>query len=734
MQRWIKHLGRGLFKLLFRVEVLGLEHYTEVRDQRLLIIANHVSLLDGVLLASCLPGTPYFAINTDIAQRWWARPFIAAVDHFLIDPRSPFSTKSIINQVLAGHHCVIFPEGRITTTGGLMKVFDGTGLIADKTGAWLLPVYLEGPEHSHFSYLDGRIKGQRRQRWLPKIRLHIDRARQLRVAPAIRGHARRQALTTQLQDWMQSLQWTHLQEHPHDLFTALRQAMREHGARLTIVEDAHHQSLTYKRLVMAAIALGRGLARALPSSPAPIGLLLPNANAAVVSFFALQSQGRITAMLNFSSGSAVLKSCCQTAGIRQIISSRRFIELARLTPVIAALEPELEVLYLEDLRATLGSTDRLGAWLATQIPALAPPAIDPEATAVILFTSGSEGPPKGVALSHRNLISNLNQVQTSIDFTSRDKVFNTLPMFHSFGLCTATLLPLLRGVRLFLYPSPLHYRLVPAMVYDSNATMLFGTDTFLSGYARRAHPYDFYNLRYAFAGAEPLRAETRQHWAEIFGVRILEGYGTTETAPVISMNRPLRHRPGTVGTLLPGLNYRLEAVPGIEDAGTGRLQVQGPNVMQGYLKHEQPGLIQPPPAGWHDTGDVVAIDDQGFIRIIGRLKRFAKIAGEMIALGQVETWVTRRDPLHSAAVIALPDPRKGEQLLLFTTNATLDRPQLLAWARADGLSELMVPRNCRHLSALPLLGTGKIDYPALQKLAQPLAGIEGDLASPTTGF
>jgi acyl-[acyl-carrier-protein]-phospholipid O-acyltransferase/long-chain-fatty-acid--[acyl-carrier-protein] ligase len=338
---------------------------------------------------------------------------------------------------------------------------------------------------------------------------------------------------------------------------------------------------------------------------------------------------------------------------------------------------------------------------------------------VVLFTSGSEGTPKGVVLSHRNLLSNRHQLGCVIDFTPKDIVFNALPVFHSFGLTGGLLLPLLAGVRVFLYPSPLHYRTVPELAYGINATILFGTDTFLAGYARVADSYDFYSMRYVFAGAERVKAETRRVWFEKFGIRILEGYGTTETAPALAVNTPMHFRAGSVGRLLPGIVHRIEVVNGIE--GGGRLFVKGPNVMVGYLRAENPGVIEAPDGGWYDTGDIVQIDADGFVTIKGRAKRFAKVAGEMVPLGAVEEFVSRVWPSGMHAVVTVPDARRGEQLVLITDQADASRPALASSARDAGMPDIFVPRSILRVPKVPILGTGKIDYVSAGKLAAELA-------------
>ena len=449
--------------------------------------------------------------------------------------------------------------------------------------------------------------------------------------------------------------------------------------------------------------------------------MLPSANGAAVAFLGLQAAGRVPAMINFTAGLANIRAAAQAADVATIVTSRAFIEKAKLDRLAASLAEEFRLLYLEDVRAEIGLADKLRGLLAWGRPLAA---LKPDEPAAILFTSGSEGTPKGVVLSHRNMLANAAQAAARIDFGRTDKVFNVLPVFHSFGLTVGLVLPLVSGVPVYLYPSPLHYRIVPELVYGSDATILFGTDTFLSGYARAAHPYDLRSLRYVLAGAEPVKETTRRTYAEKFGLRILEGYGVTETAPVLALNTPMFNRSGTVGRLMPGMETRLEPVPGIPEGG--RLHVRGPNVMLGYLRAENPGVLEPPAEGWHDTGDIVTFDDQGFITIKGRAKRFAKIGGEMISLAAVEALAAGLWPDAPSAAATLPDARKGERLILATERPDGTRAAFQAFAKARGIPELMIPAEVLVVERLPVLGSGKLDYPGVARLvreraAQPAA-------------
>jgi acyl-[acyl-carrier-protein]-phospholipid O-acyltransferase/long-chain-fatty-acid--[acyl-carrier-protein] ligase len=424
-------------------------------------------------------------------------------------------------------------------------------------------------------------------------------------------------------------------------------------------------------------------------------------------------------MLNFSTGAVNMAAACTAAQVRTIVTSRKFIEAAEMQSDLDLLSKNCSIIYLEDIRTSVGLFDKLHGLFARIFTATAlksaGAARDPDSAAVVLFTSGSEGVPKGVVLSHRNLNSNRLQAAARIGFSAQDIVFNALPMFHSFGLLGGTLLPVLSGVYSFYYPSPLHYKIVPELCYDTNATVLFGTDTFLMGYARNANPYDFYSLRMIVAGAERVKQETRDIWVEKFGHRILEGYGATECSPLIAVNTPMHNRTGSVGRMADRIDYRLEPVEGI--ANGGRLHVKGPNIMLGYLRADNPGHIEAPVDGWYDTGDIVEVDENRWVTILGRAKRFSKIAGEMVSLVAIETKLQEAFAGDKFAVVAIADKKKGEQLVLFTTLVKPDRKTISETLKQRGATDLMVPKTIIHVDEIPLLGSGKTDYVTLNRMA-----------------
>ncbi|MGV7031361.1 acyl-[ACP]--phospholipid O-acyltransferase [Methylobacterium symbioticum] len=696
-----------LFRAFYRLEVRGLEN-VEQAGPNAIVALNHVSFLDAPLALSLLDTEPVFAIDHGIAQRWWVKPFLKITKAMPLDPTRPLATRTLINAVKSGETLIIFPEGRLTVTGSLMKVYDGAGLIADKSGAMVVPVRIEGLERTVFSRLS---RAQVRRKWWPKVVVTILPPVRLEVDPALKGKARRQAAGAALYGIMSNLVFR-TTDFDRGAMQALCEAGERHGWRRVAVEDPVTGSLTYGRLVMGANILARKLMPLCAEGKA-IGVMLPNANAAAATFFALNSSGRVPAMINFSAGAANILSACKAAEVTKILTSRAFIEKGRLGAMVEEVGRQIEIVYLEDVRATIGTGDKIRGLLSPRAPLVRRRGDDP---AAILFTSGSEGAPKGVVLANRNMLANTAQVAARIDFGPTDKVFNVLPVFHAFGLTAGLVLPLVSGVPVYLYPSPLHYRIVPELIYGSNATVLFGTDTFLRGYAKAANAYDLRSLRYVVAGAEAVKASTRQTWSEKFGLRILEGYGVTECGPVVALNTPMFNRFGTVGRILPGMEWRLEPVPGIEEGG--RLSVRGPNVMLGYLRADTPGVLEPPPEGWHDTGDIVAIDGLGFVTIKGRAKRFAKIAGEMVSLATVEALAAELWPEIPSAVAAVPDARKGERLILFTEARDATRAAYQSFAKGRGAPEIAIPAEVVVLDRIPMLGTGKVDQVGVVKLAR----------------
>ncbi|HAF43559.1 MAG TPA: bifunctional acyl-ACP--phospholipid O-acyltransferase/long-chain-fatty-acid--ACP ligase [Gallionellaceae bacterium] len=708
----IRFILKYVLRILFRVRVSGLDK--DIDTRKLLVIANHESFLDGLLLGLNLPFDPVFVVHTGVTRNFLFRQVLRLSDYLAVDPASPMAVKGIIKLVESGRPVVIFPEGRITVTGSLMKVYEGPAFVAAKTGATILPVRLDGAVRSYFS----RISGRAPRSLFPRITISAQATTVINMPEGGTARQRRRKAGEEMRKLMQKMIF---ESRPKQtLYSGLLEAMDIHGRRRSVVEDVKQIEYSYNDLLKMTLALGRIVAK--HSAPEEcVGILMPNLAPTVGMMIGTSAQGRVPAMLNYKAGAGGMLDACTAAKIRTVFASRAFIEQAKLEADVAGMTG-VNILYLEDLREQMGFGDKLWVLFGMSFPRLMEKCSDPESPAVVLFTSGSEGKPKGVVLSHRALLSNIAQIRSIIDFSAEDKVLNALPIFHSFGLTGGALLPIMTGMNLFLYPTPLHYRVIPEIAYDRGCSVLFGTSTFLANYARFAHPYDFYRLRYVVAGAEKLSTAVRDLWFEKFGIRIFEGYGATETAPVLAVNTPMAYRSGTVGQFLPCIEYRLNPVPGIDKGGM--LHVRGPNVMSGYYRYDNPGVLQPPSSeageGWYETGDVVSVDEDGFVSIVGRVKRFAKVAGEMVSLEVVEKVALQASPDAMHGATTQPDGGRGEAIVLFTTDGGLTRDALVESARKMGVSEITVPRKIQKVDALPLLGTGKTDYVTLNKMAETL--------------
>lgn len=708
-----------LFRIAFRIELRGEEHLAEDSPGAIIAVA-HTSWLDAAVVLAVLNAPPVFVIDPALLRRPWiglARrivPRFAArfIDVILLGPEQSMNTRRIIRSLRQGRTIVIFPEGRLPISGGRMRAHESAALIAARSGAKILPLHIAGLDAAPLSRV---ARAQVRRRWFPKLRVTALAARSLgaEAGPASR-EARMQA-AARLHGVMSDLTWQATM-HEQTILEAVAAAARLHGWKRIACEDPVSGALTYRKLLIGAAVLGRALAP-LSQPGEAVGVLMPNANATFALLLGLLSSRRVPTMLNFTAGAANLLHACGAARVRTILTSRAFILKGGFEPLIAGLEAadpafRPRIIYLEDIRKEIGLAAKLRGLAQGARPLLG--GARPEDTAAIVFTSGSEGTPKGVAISHLGLLANITQTAAVIDYGRADRIFNVLPIFHSFGLMAGFTLPLAHGVPVFSYPSPLHYKTIPDLVRKSSATVLLGTDTFLAGYARNAEAGDFRSLRFCVAGAEPVKPATRKLYAEKFGTRVLEGYGVTETGPVLALNTTMLNRFGTVGQLLPGIEARLQPVPGIAEGG--RLIVRGPNVMRGYLRADKPGEIQPPPEGWHDTGDIVAIDNDGFLRIIGRAKRFAKLGGEMVSLAAIDLLASDLWPDAHSVAAAIPDSRKGERVVLLTDHVEADRSSFMHFARARGASDLMIPAEIRIVPAIPLLGSGKVDFAGVQRL------------------
>jgi acyl-[acyl-carrier-protein]-phospholipid O-acyltransferase / long-chain-fatty-acid--[acyl-carrier-protein] ligase len=710
---FVRALFYAPMKLAFRIDD-GDVASGKGLDGPTIFAVSHQSAFDAALMLVLLPDDTLHILDPRAARHWLVdllRPLGRSV---IFSPEQILGNRRVLSQLKSGGRIAVYLPKEVEPDAKLFRLYRATSRMALAANSKIVAFHIGNARFLPSSFTPA---GDAPRRWFPKLIIRIRPAATINEMMTLAG----QSVSTPANALFDRLAEARFatQDFSRGLFLAMVDAAKRYGPSGIAVEDTVTGSLTRKRMLIGARVLGKRF-NAISAPSEVIGVLLPNANGAIVTFFGLQSGGRVAAMLNYTSGPANISSALKTAQIRTVISSRAFIEKAELGELVTAVEASgAEILWLEDVRASVSAFEKLSAAIFWTRPLQA---INAKSPAVILFTSGSEGTPKGVVLSHENLHTNAAQAETRVTISVRDTLFNVLPVFHSFGLTGGTILPLLFGVRLFLYPSPLHYKLIPQAAAKVQPTIMFGTDTFLGGYARTAKDSDFSSLRFVVAGAEAVKADTRRVWKERFDARILEGFGMTEASPVVAVNTATHSLDGTVGRQFPMMETKIVPVEGI--AAGGRLWVKGPNVMLGYMMANQPGKLQPLADGWHDSGDIISFEQGGYIAIRGRAKRFAKIAGEMVSLGAIEMLVESLWPEDRHAAISVPDKRKGERIILMTTHRPASKGDIQSHGKKVGVTELMVPADVVEVPDIPVLGSGKTDYGEARRVAVKMLGLE----------
>lgn len=695
-------------QLLWRIDA------REIRVARLapspvIYVVVHQSRIEPAVMVSLLPDDTLHMLDEYTARALWMEPWRDIGRTIAFNARHVFVSRRLVRLLRGRGRLAVYIPDDVEPEQRQFRLLRAVGRIASAAGANIVPILLENAAHAPGSLADPR---KARRRWFPPLRIRTLPATTIAdlIKDAYDGRARP---SSALFDRIAQLRMRG-DDPAKGLFHALVRASKGAAPEATILESASGETLSWRQLLTGIRAVGSRI-DVITAPGDPVGLMLPNANAFAVTFFALQSAGRVATLINFTAGPAAARSAIATTLCRRVISSRRFVEEAKLESYVEAIESAgAKMIWLEDLKQDISGLDRMIAAIGRNRPLRRQDGARP---AVILFTSGAEGSPKGVVLSGANILANCAQLRARIAFSAEDTLLNALPAFHALGLTGGMVLPLVCGVRLALSPSPLHFRKIAEFAAQTRPTILLGTDTFLAAYARAAEKDDFSSLRMIVAGAEPVRASTRALWRDRYGVEILEGYGMTEASPVVALNTRTHGKEGTAGRPLPGIRLRLEPVEGLSGDGEGLLSLNGPNVMLGYMTDSQPGQIQAPPGGWHDSGDVVSIDREGFVSIRGRMRRFAKIAGEMVPLAAIENLAHELRPDGRHVAVAIPDRRKGERIVLLTTAADLDRDLLRREGKKRGSTEIMAPDAIMVLDEVPMLATGKPDFTKARRAA-----------------
>ena len=714
MRDFVRFCLRCMFRL-FKVR-FDMRFDINKLPQKGVYISNHVSYIDPVVLFAFLPGNPIFALHGQLHRNPWIRFFMKTADVMEYGNLDVPDLKHLIERVNSGRLCVIFPEGRMTTNGNIMKIYESAGLIADKTNSPVIPIWINGLQYCrYFSKTGSRLP----HRYFPKVKIVVKEPQPLKLKEGLRHQ--RNHISNEIYMIMREMAFESMYDPKLTVFTQLIKAAKIHAkkccgfVRPKVLEDIARKPKSFKDIMLGAYVLGRYLAKQSKDKEA-IGIMLPNSVAAICTFFGLNAYGQVPVMLNFSAGVQNIISGIKTTLVKKVVTSKMFVKKAGLEAVVQAIKDAgFTVIYLEEVAKKISLPAKLLAYMQYKVKYV-PYKATPDDRAVILFTSGSEGAPKAVVLTNRNVIANVWQIATFETLNRTDVVMNSMPIFHSFGLVLGTLYALYQGAKVFLYPSPLHFRVISDLLYEIGATVMIGTDTFFRSYAKIAHPLDFGSLRLCYAGAEGVKLDTRNLLNERLGARLMEAYGTTECSPAVAGNNMVFNKFGTIGKLCPGMECRLEKVDGIENGG--ELVVKGPNVMAGYILADEPGVLVEPHNGWYHTGDVVEIDEIGFIRIKDRIKRFAKIGGEMVSLKAVENMICKayegKDEF-CCGVVAIPHENKGEQIVVVTNESSLTTETLREFVKQNGYPELYMPRVILHRDKIPTSATGKVDNVTLKK-------------------
>ncbi len=705
-------LLRKIFSFIFRIKVTGLENLDYTKD-RILIVPNYTSYIDSFLIALFVNKKITFSITDKLANKWWVKILTFLTETKFLNPSDANSIRVMVNELKQNKPCMILTESNTFGATSHMKVYEPTATIATSANAKILPVQIKGLRDSVFSRREYKIKFN----IFPKVTIEFQKPVSLcdeQKSKKLTFKEKRIKSSTKLYEILMKLRFES-NNYNTTVISGIIHGMRLTSPRKKILEDVSRKQVSYYELFMKSFIIG-GFINRKAKQDEIIGLIFPTSAAGVMSFMGTSLYGKIPAMINFSAAPGQVISACKTANVKKVVTAHKIVEMAKLEPLIETLtENNIKIIYLEELKTELTIFNKLTAFLGAIFPSfmykLTAGRTDSNSPAVVLFTSGSEGVPKAVALSHKNVLSNIYQGDTKFDFLPRDVAFCCLPMFHAYGFTCATILPLVLGVKLFAYPTPLHYKVIPGLCGSVKGTFLFSTETFLLNYAKYATPYDFNSIRIAVPGAEKITDSTKELWLNKFGVRLMEGYGATECSPIISVNNFIYSKAGSVGTLMTGMEYKLRKIEGITKGA--ELLVKGPNIMLGYIKDGKLMKLD----DWYATGDIVEIDNEGYIFIKGRYKRFAKIGGEMVSLLAVENIIKAKWTKYSNIVVSVPHKTKGEQIIVLTNNQNLTKSNLLELFDGREITKLAMPKEIIYMSELPLLNSGKVDYLKAKQIA-----------------
>lgn len=722
-ERALFFFGLGLARLIYRVTATGREHLPE---GGFLLLPNHITFVDAMVLLLACKRPVRFIIDDSYYRHPILNPFLRLAGAIPITPRrAKDAMRAAAERIRAGEIVCVFPEGQLSRSGTLMRLRRGYELIARQAEAPVVPVWMDELWGSIFSFKGGKFFSKWPKQWPYPVAVAFGKP----LTPDEADIATVREELLKLGEMCYSNRAV-LREH---LAYACLRGLKRKPFGTAIVDGLDHSTLSRGKLLGVATALARHLRQRCPEQR--IGIVLPPGKGGVVANVAVMLAGKIPVNLNFTSSNEAIRSSQVQAGLRTIISARPMAkklenfpwteETLHLDEVLPAMKPAILAWWL----VSLVTPARLLATL------LHVPRVGDRGEAILLFTSGSSGMPKGVPLTHRNILGNVSQFSMMLASRPDDLVVASLPFFHSFG-CTVTLwYPVIEGVKVVTYPSPLEAAKIAALVERYSATIMFGTPTFLRAYLRKVEPPQLKTLRLLITGAEKLQRDIATAFEERFKMPVYEGYGLTETSPVVSVNLPdpvppkdgvsiqPSSRPGSTGKMAPGIAAEIrdtESGAKLTLHETGMLWLRGPNIFEGYLNDPERSA-EVLHDGWFKTGDLGRFDEDGFLFIEGRLSRFSKMGGEMVPHEVVEQKILAALKLdaHSERVIAImgvADEAKGEALVLLSS-IEIDAQQLRSALREAEVPNLWVPRTIRRVDEIPLLASGKLDLGKCKELA-----------------